>query len=393
MIKGLTSTFNFDPSPETQATIEMARNFTRDHIIPKASPLDQSGEYPLEIMKKAHSLGLMNFFIPPQYGGSGLSYVDSLLVHEELSYGCTGVSATLGLSSLSGSALLSYGSEDQRKKYFQKFIEKPTVAAFCITESNAGSDVGAIRTRADRNSAGAWTINGEKAWITNAGYADWFFVLARTDPNAKPSGALTAFIVDKDTPGIKVGRKEDNLGQRCADTRSVSFEDVRVSDSAVLGGVGNGFKITMGSFDYQRPILAINAVGLARRAMEESIKYASQRIVFQQPIAKQQAIQFKLAEMAIGIETARLAALKAAWCHMKGEQNTLIAAIAKCLAADTANKAATEAVQIFGGCGYSKDYPVEKLLRDAKIFQIYGGTCEIQRIIIAREVIKNSRDR
>jgi acyl-CoA dehydrogenase len=279
-----------------------------------------------------------------------------------------------------------FGNEEQKKNFLGRMVDEPLVCAYAVTEPGTGSDVAGIKTKAEKK-GDDWVINGQKMWITNAGVANWYFVLARTnpDPKAKASEAFTGFIVERDTPGVIVGRKEINMGQRASDTRGVTFEDVVVPSKNIVAKEGAGFKIAMGAFDLTRPSVACGAVGLAQRALDEATSYSLQRKAFNQPIANFQAVQFMLADMAIGIETSRMAYQKAAWQFDRKERNTYWASIAKCLAADVANKAATDAVQIFGGAGFNTDAPVEKLMRDAKIYQIYEGTAQIQRVIIARE--------
>ncbi|XP_053205062.1 medium-chain specific acyl-CoA dehydrogenase, mitochondrial-like [Panonychus citri] len=344
----------------------------------------------MDLIEKIHSLGLMNFFIPLDYGGLGVDFVDSLLIQEQLGYGCTGISMAMALNGLTGSSIVKYGSIRQKEKYLTHLAKKPSFTAFCVTEPGTGSDVAGIQTSAKPVSPTEWVLNGEKAWISNASTADVYCVLARSAQSAdvRPSQAFTMFLIDKGTPGVRIGKKEINLGQRCADTRSISLDNVKLTSESILGSIGEGFKITMAAFDYQRPILACNAVGLAQRALDEATKYALERQAFGKPIANYQAIQFKLANMAIGIESARLVYMKAGWAYQTGQPITLLASIAKTLAADVANQSATEAVQVFGGSGFNSDYPVEKLMRDAKLFHIYGGTVEIQRMVIAREIIK-----
>ena len=260
------------------------------------------------------------------------------------------------------------------------------MAAYGVTEPGAGSDVAGAKTRAEKK-GDKWVINGSKMWITNGGVANWYFVLARTDPNAGTGSAFTGFIVDGDSPGITIGRKELNMGQKCSDTRGITFEDVEVPDENVLGKPGKGFPIAMGAFDITRPAVASGAVGLARRAMHEAAKYSMERKAFNKPIAAHQAVSFMLADMAIGIESARLAVRRAGWEIDQGRRNTYYASIAKALAGDVAFKCATDAVQIFGGAGYNTEYPVEKLMRDCKIFQIYEGTAQIQRMIVSRFIL------
>jgi acyl-CoA dehydrogenase len=281
------------------------------------------------------------------------------------------------------------GSDAQKKEFLGQLCNGLSFAAYCVTEPGAGSDVAGIKTSAVKK-GGDYVLNGSKMWITNASVAHWFFVLAVTDPSAKHKG-LTGFVVPATTKGIKVGKKEKNLGQHCSDTRGITFEDVVVPEKYRIGRDGDGFKIAMGAFDHTRPLVGASAVGLARAAMEYAVKYALERHTFGVPIASHQAVAFMIAEMARDIEAGRLLVYKAAWKIDQGERNTLEAAYAKVFAADSAMRIATDAVQIFGGYGYSTEYPVEKLMRDAKIFQIYEGTSQIQRMIIAREIFKDAK--
>jgi len=259
------------------------------------------------------------------------------------------------------------------------------MAAYGVTEPGAGSDVSGLETKAVKK-GDKWVIDGQKMWITNGGKANWYFVLAKTNPGASTGKAFTGFIVDADTPGITVGPKEINMGQRASDTRGITFEEVVVPEENVLGSPGVGFKIAMNAFDITRPLVSSGAIGLARRAMEESIKYALERKTFGKPIFEHQAIAFMIADMAIGIESARGLVYKASWMRDLGKKNTYYASMAKALAADVAHKSASDAVQIFGGNGFNTAYPVEKLLRDSKIFQIYEGTAQIQRLIVSRAI-------
>ncbi|EPB72002.1 acyl-CoA dehydrogenase protein [Ancylostoma ceylanicum] len=384
-------------------------------MIPQASKYDESGEFPWDLVRKAHSLGLMNPQIPEKYGGPGMSTLDTTLIVEALAYGCTGIQLAIMGPSLAVAPVYIAGNEEQKKKYLGCLASEPLIASYCVTEPGAGSDVSGVKTKAEQK-GDEYILNGQKAWITGGGHAKWFFVLARSDPDPKtPAGkAFTAFVVDGDTPGI-----EKNMGQRCADTRTITFEDVRVPKSNVLGSPGSGFKVAMSAFDMTRPGVAAGAVGLAWRALDESAKYALERKTFGTEIANHQAIQFMLADMAMNLELSRLATYKSAWdvdqkgsilptfaeqhC-IRGAASSLVfllptgsvdilvrssyyASIAKCFAADTANQAAANAVQIFGGNGFNSEYPVEKLMRDAKIYQIYEGTSQIQRIVIARMLL------
>lgn len=374
----------FELSDEQKELQRLAREFTAKEITPKAAHHDETGEYPHEIAKKAWELGIMNTHVPQDCGGMGLGVFDGGLITEELAYGCTGICTAMEANHLATAPLLVAGNKDLQKKYLGKLVESCSFAAYCVTEPGAGSDVASIRTSAKKVGSD-YVLNGEKMWITNASVADWYFVLAVTDPAAKHKG-LTGFVVDAKTPGITVGKKEKNLGQRASDTRGITFEDVKVPASNVLGKEGDGFKIAMGAFDHTRPSVAAGAVGLARRAMDESIQYAQTRKTFGQPIAAYQGVSFMIADMAKDIEAARLLVWRAAWEIDQGRRNTKFAAFAKAFAADMAMRVATDAVQVHGGYGYSTEYPVEKLMRDAKIYQIYEGTSQIQRLIIAKEL-------
>jgi len=385
---------NFVLNETQQEYLDMAEKFTREEVIPAAPHYDKTGEYPWDIIKKAHSLGLMNLHVPQEYGGMGMGTLDGCLITEKVAYGCTGIMTALEANGLGAMPVIIAGNEDQKKKYLGRLIDEPLMCAYGVTEPNAGSDVAGIKTRAEKK-GDEWVINGQKMWITNGGVANFYFVLARTNPDPKcpTSKAFTGFIVDRDTPGVIPGRKEINMGQRCSDTRGITFEDVVVPKENVLIGEGAGFKVAMGAFDKTRPPVAAGAVGIAQRALDEATKYATERKTFGTPIINHQAVNFMLADMAIGVESSRLCYMKAAWQADNGERNTYYASIAKCLAGDVANKAATDAVQIFGGNGFNTEYPVEKLMRDAKIYQIYEGTAQIQRIIIGREWMSIAKDR
>ncbi|XP_077986459.1 medium-chain specific acyl-CoA dehydrogenase, mitochondrial-like [Glandiceps talaboti] len=380
------SGLSFELNSEQKQIQDLLRKFTRDEIIPKAAELDRSGKYPWEIYKKLWELGLLNPTIPEKYGGPGLGMLDSCIAIEEIAYGCAGVAASA--NSLAQIPVMFTGNEEQKKKYLGRLMEEPLMCAYCVTEPEAGSNVNGVQLRAERK-GDVYVLNGQKMWITNGGVANWYFVLARThpDPKAKASEAFTGFIVDRDTPGLQPGRKEWNMGQRCSDNRGIIFEDVVVPKENVLIGEGAGFKIAMLAFDKTRPPTAAQAVGLAQRALDEATKYALERKTMGKPIAQHQAVAFMLAEMAMGIEASRLLTYKSALQTDQGEQNTYLASIAKEMASVVANKAASDAVQIFGGNGYNSEYPVEKLMRDAKVYQIYEGTSQIQRIIISRELI------
>lgn len=383
-----TTGFCFELNDEQKALQELARKFTREEVIPMASHYDKTGEYPWPIVKKAWEVGLMNGHIPEHCGGMELGVFDGCMVAEEIAFGCTGIMTAMEASGLGQTPVIIAGNKEQQKKYLGRLIEEPIVAAYCVTEPGAGSDVAGIKTKAEKK-GDEWILNGQKMWITNGGVANWYFVLARTNPDPKcpASKAFTGFIVERDWPGVNPGRKEQNMGQRASDTRGITFEDVRIPKENVLIGEGAGFKIAMGAFDKTRPPVAAGATGLAARALHEATKYALERKTFGVPIAMHQGVSFILADMATGVETARLAWQKAAWMVDHGQRNTTIASVAKLHASEIANKAASDAVQIFGGNGFNTEYPVEKLMRDAKIYQIYEGTSQIQRLIISREVL------
>ncbi|XP_030061261.1 medium-chain specific acyl-CoA dehydrogenase, mitochondrial-like [Microcaecilia unicolor] len=385
--------FNFeltDQQKEFQAT---ARKFAREEIIPVAAQYDKTGEYPVPLIKRAWELGMMNGHIPENCGGIGLGIFDTCLITEEIAYGCTGVQTAIEANSLGQMPVIIAGNEQQQKKYLGRMTEEPLMCAYCVTEPGAGSDVAGLQTRAEKK-GNEYIINGQKMWITNGGKANWYFLLARTDPNPKcPTGkAFTGFIIEADSPGIQIGRKEMNMGQRCSDTRGIVFEDVRVPAENVLIAEGAGFKVAMGAFDKTRPPVAAGAVGLAQRALDEATKYALERKTFGKLLAEHQAVSFMLAEMAIKVELARMSYQRAAWEVDAGRRNTYYASVAKAFAGDIANQVAADAVQIFGGNGFNSEYPVEKLMRDAKIYQIYEGTAQIQRMIVAREHLSRFKD-
>ncbi|XP_061879266.1 medium-chain specific acyl-CoA dehydrogenase, mitochondrial [Entelurus aequoreus] len=384
--------FSFEFTDQQREFQQLARKFAREEIVPQAADYDKSGEYPMPIIKKAWELGLMNSHIAEDYGGMGLSIFDSCLITEELAYGCTGVQTAIEANSLGQMPVIIGGNEEQKKKYLGRMTEEPLMCAYCVTEPGAGSDVAGVKTRAVKK-GDEYVVNGQKMWITNGGKANWYFLLARTDPDPKcpTNKAFTGFILDADTPGVQPGRKELNMGQRCSDTRGITFEDVRIPKENVLIGEGAGFKIAMGAFDKTRPPVAAGATGLAQRALDEATTYALERKTFGRAIAEHQAVAFILAEMAMKVELARMAYQRSAWEVDRGRRNTYYASIAKAFAGDIANQVASDAVQIFGGNGFNSDYPVEKLMRDAKIYQIYEGTAQIQRMIISREHLAKAK--
>ncbi|MCC6128294.1 MAG: acyl-CoA dehydrogenase family protein [Acidobacteria bacterium] len=379
---------DFSLSEEQQSLQDLARKFAKEEIIPKAAHHDETGEFPREIARKAWELGLMNTHIPAEYGGLGLSVLDGCIITEELAYGCTGIATAMEANALASAPVIVAGNDEQKKEFLGRLSAEPVFAAYCVTEPGAGSDVAGIRTTA-KLVGGEYVLNGSKMWITNGGVASWYFVLAYTDVSKKHRG-MSGFLVPADLPGISVGKKEMNLGQKASDTRAINFEDVKIPAKYLLGKEGDGFKIAMSAFDHTRPPVAAGAVGLARRAMDEAVKYAQERKTFGVPIAAHQAISFMIADMAKDIDAGRLLVWHAAWAIDNGRRNTKFAAMAKSFCADMAMRVATDAVQVLGGYGYSKEYPVEKLMRDAKIYQIYEGTSQIQRLIIAKEIFERN---
>lgn len=375
----------FDLSDERRALYDMAKDFSNKELWPKARELDESGEFPWDLLKKAHGLGMLNSFIPADIGGLELGIFEHCLIAEAFSMGCCGFGTAAMANELAGIPLVMGGSKELLKEFLSPMIEEAQVASYCVTEPGAGSDVAAIKTTA-KKVGNTYLINGSKMWITNAGHATWFFVLTKTDPAAGHKG-MSAFVVPANTPGIIVGKKEDNMGQRCSDTRGVTFENVEVPARFLIGREGDGFRLAMSAFDRSRPMVASGAVGLAQRAMQCALEYAQQRHAFGKPIIENQGVSFMIADMARDIEASRLLVWKAAEEADQGKRNTYMASIAKLMAADAVMRITTDAVQIFGGYGYSREYPVEMLMRDAKIFQIYEGTSQIQRMIITRQLL------
>ncbi|PWN53394.1 acyl-CoA dehydrogenase NM domain-like protein [Violaceomyces palustris] len=376
---------SFRLSEDQEAYQDLARKFTRDHIIPNARRYDETMEYPWEIIKKSHEVGLLNTHIPEEYGGPGLGLMECALISEELAFGCSGIQTAMEANGLAEAPLIVAGSHETKMKYLGRMTEEPLVAAYCVTEPGAGSDVAGISTRAEKQ-GDKWVINGSKMWITNGGHANWYFVLAKTDPSAKAAKSMTGFVVDADTPGIHIGKKEINMGQRCSDTRQITFENVVVPEENVLGKPGDGFKTAMGAFDITRPLVAAGAIGVAQRALYEATLYAQQRKTMGKPIIQHQAVAFMLADMQMDVEAARNLVWKSCWAKDNGMRNSFWASMAKCLASRAAVSNANSAVQIFGGLGFNTEGPVEKLYRDAKIFELYEGTSQIQRLIISRHV-------
>ena len=376
---------NFEFSDEEKQLMDTARDFARKEIVPVAGELDEHGTFPAEICKKAWETGLMNCEIPEAVGGLGLTCLAHCLVLEEISYGCTGVNTTLAANMLGTMPIIIAGTDAQKKQHLGRLLAEPVFAAYCCSEPDAGSDVAGMKT-SYKKLGDDYVITGQKRWITNGGVASFYTVFAREEGTTRHKG-ITCFVVDRQTPGLSVGKKENKMGQRCSNTTDVIFEEVKVGKANIVGTEGDGFKVAMRTFDRTRPWIAAGAAGIIRRAIEESRKYALERKTFGTPIAQHQAVQFMLAEMAIAYEATRLLCHKAASGIDGGKPDSIVSSYAKAYGADAAMRVATDAVQIFGGYGYTKEYPVEKLMRDAKLLQIYEGTSQIQRMVIARNVL------
>jgi len=375
---------SFALTDEQRALRDLAHEFAEKEIRPRAADYDEHSTHPADVIAKAHELGLMNIHIPEELGGLGLSIFDGILIGEELSWGCSGIAVSIVANTLGAAPVLLAGSEEQKREWLPPLIDEPILCSFALTEPNAGSDVSGIQTTAVRDGSD-YVINGSKMFITNAGHATWLVVFASTD-RSKGQRGLSAFVVPTEIEGVTIDKHLDKMGQRATDTAAVSFQDVKVPAENRLGEEGDGFKIAMRTLDHTRPGTAIGAVGVSRAAYELAVDYSRERVQFGQPIAMNQGINFLIADMAAEIEAARLLTWQAAWMLDQGVRATLQSSFAKRFASDTAMKITTDAVQIFGGYGYMREYPVEKLMRDAKLFQIYEGTSQIQRLVIAREI-------
>lgn len=363
---------------------KLARDFAEKEIAPHSEEHDREGKFPKEIAQKAFELGLMNPGFPEYVGGMDLGIFEECLMAEELGVACTGISTALCANMLAAAPLIVVDNKEVNKQFLAPMMEELQFASYCVTEPAAGSDVAGIKTSA-KKVGNEYILNGTKQWITGAKYAKWFYVLAITDASAGHKG-LSAFVVPADAQGVTVQKKEDMMGQRASSTHAVTFDEVKIPESYRLGDENEGFKISMKAFDRTRPGVAAGAVAIIRASMEHAKRYAMERTSFGMPIAMHQAVSFMVSDIAMDYEAAKLLVWQSAWMIDKDNRNTKYAAYAKGFAADAAMKAATNAVQVFGGYGYSREYPVEKLMRDAKIYQIYEGTSQIQRLIIAKEM-------
>ena len=375
----------FELTPEQKALQEKARRFSQEVILPVAARYDRDGTFPLEVMEKAHGSGFFTPLIPKEYGGEGLGVLDNCIIAEELAAGCMGIYVSIFVSTLALYPIIKFGTEDQKERFLKPFCSKFSMASYCLSEFTVGSDPASMKATAIPD-GDHYLLNGTKMWITNGGYADFYLVFATTDPGKKDKGIIS-LIVPSHLAGVSHGPPIDKMGQRASNTTAVTFKDVRVPGENLLAGEGEGFKKAMIALDITRPMIAVGAVGVARTAMELAIQYAKTRVQFGVPIARHQAIQFMLADMAKDIEAARLLTWKAAWLADQGAQNSKEAAMAKAFASDVAMRVTTDAVQIYGGMGYTLWHPVEKLMRDAKVIQIYEGTAQIMRLVIARQML------
>lgn len=365
---------------------EMVREFVEKEITPYAAEMDAENHMRDGLIDRANEMGLLNVIVPEELDGPGLDSISVATIYEELGKGCAGVATSLAANSLATVPVLLAGTDEQKKMYCD-ILNNGGLAAFALTEPGAGSDAGGVSTRAVHNKEeGTYTLNGTKMFITNGGLAEIFLVFANTRKTGGIRG-LTAFIVPKDTPGFSVGKKENKMGIRPSNTTELVLQDVVIPESYRVGREGEGFRIAMNTLDSARPFVGAVSVGIAQAALDCAVKYAKERRQFGQPIASFQMVQGMLADMAMKVETARLMVQKACWMRDQGMEFSKEAAMAKCYAADTAMQVTTDAVQVMGGYGYTKEYPVEKMMRDAKIMQIYEGTNQIQRLVIANKLL------
>ena len=375
---------DFTLTDEQHALREMAHDFAANEIRPVAWEYDRDGDWPQPVLEKAWELGLMNAHIPEAYGGPGISYLDGVLIEEEMGWGCSGIATSIAANGLATAPLALAGHEELKRTYLGMLTEAPLYASFCLTEPDAGSDVSGMRTTATRK-GDKWVINGSKCFITNGGYASYFTVYAKTDKAAGHRG-ISCFLVPKDDT-VTVDKKEDKMGQRASNTATITFNDTEIPADHLIGEENKGFKIAMMTLDRTRPGVASMAVGIARAAFEFATTYSKERVQFGVPIAMHQGIQFMIADMATKVHAARLMTWNSAVLLDQGRRNTIESSHAKRFAADSAMEVTTDAVQVYGGYGFIKEYPVEKLMRDAKIMQLYEGTSQIQRLVIARETL------
>jgi acyl-CoA dehydrogenase len=375
---------DFTLTDEQQDMREMAHDFAEKEIRPVAWDYDRDATWPGEIIKKAWELGIMNTHLPAEYGGPGLGTLDGCIIEEEIAWGCSGIGTSLSCNGLAATPIKVAASEKLKKEYLGRLAEAPLLASFCLTEPDAGSDVSGMKTTAVRK-GDKWVINGSKCFITNGEYANWYTVYAKTDKEAGHRG-ISCFIVPRDA-GVVVDKHEDKMGQRASNTATITFPEVEIPLDHLVGEENKGFKIAMMTLDRTRPGVAAMGVGVGRAAMEMAAEYAKERVQFGVPIAMHEAIQFMIADMATKVHLGRLATWNSAVLLDQGKRNTIESSHAKRFTADSAMEITTDAVQVFGGYGFIKEYKIEKLMRDAKILQLYEGTAQIQRLVIARETL------
>lgn len=375
----------FELTSEQESLVNEVRRFVQSEVVPIAKEYDEKAELPLHIVKKAHSLGLLNILQESEYGGTGLSFFDACLVVEELAAGCAGFTTSLVANDLALLPIRLFGTAEQKIKFIAPITESGSLVSFCLSEPGAGSDASGLSTTI-KDEGDHYLINGSKQWISNGGLAKQFTVFGTMDKTKKHKG-ISCLVVPGDTPGITRGHHENKLGQRCSNTVGLTFDNVKVPKENRIGQEGEGFKVAMGTLDASRPLTAIIAVGIARAAYGYAVEYSKQRKQFGQAISAFQAIQFMLSDMATKIDAGRLLTLRSAAMLDAGKKCSLQSSMGKLFSADMAMDVTVDAVQIYGGYGYTKDYPVEKLMRDAKLMQIYEGTSQIQRIVIAKEIL------
>ncbi len=376
----------FELTPDQRELQTLASKFAREEMAPRASECDKKALFPEDIYRRAFDLGLMNLNVPTEYGGSGLALLDQCIITEELASACGGMTTSILANCLAIQPINLGGSPEQKERLLKPLCSSYHLASFGLTEPSGGSDAAALKTRAERR-GDHYVLNGQKCFITNAPQASLFTIFATVDP-AKRDKGICAFVVPRDTPGLSIGKEEDKMGQRASSTATVIMEDVKVPLENMLGKEGEGFRIAMQTLDSTRTPIGALAVGIARAALEQASKYSLQRTSFGKKIAEHQSIAAKIANMTIELEASRLLTWRAAWLVDQGHRASLESSIAKCFSSDAAMRICDEAIQIFGGYGYMRDYPVEKYLRDAKLCQIYEGANEIQRQVIAREFLK-----
>ena len=380
----------FDLTEEQLAVQKTARDFATHEVLPKAAEIDREHRHPKELVARMAELGFLGIAVPDQYGGAGMDHVAYVLAMEEVSRACASTGVIMSVNnSLVCDPIYRFATDAQKKQWLVPLAQGKKLGCFALSEPEAGSDAAAQRTTAVKQADGSWILSGTKNWITNGPVADVCVLFAMNDRAAGHKG-ITAFIVPMDTPGVRCGQPDDKLGIRGSKSSQIFLDDARLPAESLLGEVGGGFKVAMSTLDGGRIGIAAQAVGIARAALEDALAYAQQRKTFGKPIAQHQAIQFKLADMATEVDAARLLTLRAAWLKDKKLPFGKEAAMAKLYASDVANRAAREAIQIFGGNGYVTEFPVERHFRDAKITEIYEGTSEIQRLVIANHLIKGA---